>query len=425
MGMFTNLFGRSKETKKSEAAGLLMVGTGETAWSNRDYKSFSLEGYSKNVVAYQSINRIAEAVSSVSWGAWRGDEELIDHPLLELIDSPNPTQSRQEFFQAYVSFLEIAGNSYVEKVMIGAEPKELYVHRPDRMKIKKSASGIPAAYIYKVGQQEHVWEVDQNTMQSPIMHTKMFNPLDDWYGMSPMEAGAFGIDQHNESMNWMHSLLQNSARPSGALVLGADSSLSDDQYARLKSQIENQYSGSGNAGRPMLLDGGLDWRSMGLSPSDMAIIETKYSSARDVSLAFGVPPQLLGIPGDNTYSNYAEARLSFWEDTIIPLIAHIQGDFNSWFAMDFEGVRLVPSLDSVPAIVDKKASLWAMADLSMDLTVNERRELKGYEPIEGGDVLLIDASKIPIDEASIDVSFDGQQNVKKLAEIAGYAKKTS
>ena len=75
--------------------------------------------------------------------------------------------------------------------------------------------------------------------------------------------------------------------------------------------IDEQFSGAGNAGRPMLLEGGLDWKEMSLNPKDMEFLEGKHSAARDIALAFGVPPQLLGIPGDNTYSNYerGQARL--------------------------------------------------------------------------------------------------------------------
>jgi len=138
---------------------------------------------------------------------------------------------------------------------------------------------------------------------------------------------------------------------------------------------------------------------MGMSPADMQIIETKYSSARDVALALGVPPQLIGIPGDNTYANYAEARLAFWEDTVIPLIDMIADDWNAWLA-DAEGINLRPNLDMIPAIADKRRTLWDMADKATDLTINERRDMKGYEPIQGGDVLLVASSGIPLAMAS-------------------------
>jgi HK97 family phage portal protein len=390
---------RRTEAKESATSSIMVMNPGQPVWSPRDYSAFSAEGYNKNVVAYQAINRIAEAIANVKWTAWKGDTELTESPLIDLINRPNPMQSGQEYIMAKIGFMMISGNSYEERVVVGGQARELYVLRPDRMKIIPQTNGIPAAYVYEYNSRKVRWDVDPVTLSSDIMHAKLFNPLNDWYGMAPIEAGAFAIDQHNEAMKWMQALLQNSARPSGALVTKDGESLSDDNFTRLKAQIEEQYQGSANAGRPMLLEGGLSWQAMGLSPTDMGIIESKYSSARDVCLAFGVPPQLLGIPGDNTYSNYAEARLAFWEDTVIPLIDRISADWNNWLGPLFGDQELRPDLDKIPAIADKRMTLWDMADKSTDLTINERRELKGFEPIEGGDVLLVGMGQISLSDA--------------------------
>lgn len=395
MGLF-DLFRRpAPEHKESQASQLLVVNPGQPIWSPRNYESFAREAYGKNVVAYQSINRIADAIASVKLGVYRGDTELIEHPLVSLFNRPNPFQSYGDYIRAKVSFLMLAGNGYEERFMVGSEVKEIYQLRPDRMKIMPASNGIPAAYIYTVNQTSTRWDVDPRTLTCNVRHIKLFNPLNDWYGMSPIEAGAYAIDQNNESMAWMQALLQNSARPSGALTVKDGGTLSDDNFNRLKAQIEEQYSGSTNAGRPMLLEGGLDWQQMGLTPTDMGIIDSKYASSRDVALAFGVPPQLLGIPGDNTYSNYSEARLAFWEDTALPLLDMIVHDWNAWLGSLY-GVTIKPDVDAIPAIAEKRLSMWKMADASNDLTINERRALKGYGPIEGGDVLFVSASEIPL-----------------------------
>lgn len=380
MGIF-DFLRRAPEQKESAAYRLHHDGLPQPKWTPRNYAAFADEGYTKNVVAYQSINRVADAVASIRWGAWRDDKELSESPFLDLIDRPNPLQSGSEFFRSKVGYFLIAGNGYDERVEIGGVVKELWTLRPDRMKIVPSDTGMPGGYVYQVGQRKIEWEADPYSGDSDIRHLKAFNPLDDWYGLSPVEAGAFAVDQHNESMKWMQALLQNSARPSGALVVKDDKDLTDDQFNRLKAEMEANYQGSRNAGRPMLLEGGLDWKQMGLSPSDMGIIEAKYSSARDVALAFGVPPMLLGIPGDNTYSNYKEARLAFWEDTVIPLVQYMAGELNAWLSPGFGGVELRPDLDAIEAIAEKRRELWVMADQSMELTVNEVREIKGYEPL--------------------------------------------
>ncbi len=430
MGIFDFL---RSETKESRTGAILVQTPGQPVWTPKNYKSFAREGYSQNVIAYQSINRIAEAVASIEWTAWRGDVELSESPLLDLIRKPNPLQSGYDFMIAKIGYLMISGNSYDERVMVGGSPRELYTHRPDRMKVIPSKSGIPAGYIYKTDTGQIQFDFDAIKMTGDLRHMKLFNPVNDWYGQSPIEAGAYGVDQHNESMQWIQALLQNSARPSGALQTAPDKDLSEEQFNRLKTQMETQYAGAGNAGRPMLLEGGLTWQQMGLSPSDMAVLETKYSAARDVSLAFGVPPQLLGIPGDNTYSNYAEARLSFYEDTVIPLVTRVAMDWTNWLGPAFGDVELRPDLDAIPAIAEKRNALWMMADASLDLTINERRHLKGFEPVNGGDVLMVEASKIPLGDAGLsldDLTDDDDDEIedqtlisKAIARMVGYASK--
>lgn len=408
-----DIFRSLPERKESQSSKLLVMNPGQPVWSPRNYESFAREAYGKNVVAYQSINRIADAIASVKMGVYRGEQELTEHPLINLLRRPNPMQSYGDYVRAKVSYLMIAGNGYEERFLVGSEVKELYQLRPDRMSILPSASGVPAAYIYKVGQNTTRWEVDPRTLNSDVRHLKLFNPLNDWYGMSPIEAGSYAIDQNNEAMNWMQALLQNSARPSGALTVKDGGTLADENFNRLKAQIEEQYSGSINAGRPMLLEGGLEWQQMGLSPTDMGIIESKFASARDVALAFGVPPQLLGIPGDNTYANYAEARLAFWEDTALPLLDMIVHDWNAWLGALY-GVTIKPDVDAIPAIAEKRLSMWQMADQSQDLTINERRALKGYGPTDGGDVLFVPSAQIPLSMAgdtSLDMTIDEMKAV--------------
>lgn len=377
MGLF-DFFSR----KASAVGKILVMNPGQPRWAPRNYASFAKEGYSQNVVAYQAVNRIADAVASIEWETWLGDDVVeTDNPLKQLWARPNPQQATGEYLRSVVGYLLISGNSYLESVTVAGRPVELWSLRPDRMQVIPGQAGMPQGYVFSKDGKKVRWDVDELTGRGDIKHLRLFNPLDDWYGMSPIEAGAYAIDQHNESMKWLQALLQNSARPSGALVMKGETNLGDEQYNRLKAQIEENYVGAGNAGRPMLLEGGLDWKSMSFAPKDMMLMDTKFSAARDVSLAFGVPPQLLNIPGDNTYSNYKEARLAFYEDTVLPLVGFLLDELNPWFEPLFGGMRLEPNLDAIPAIAEKRMDLWKMADTAVDLTIDERRALKGYPPL--------------------------------------------
>jgi HK97 family phage portal protein len=232
-----------------------------------------------------------------------------------------------------------------------------------------------------------------------VLHLKLFHPIDDHYGMSPLEAAASAIDLHNIAARWNKALLDNSARPSGALVYTArDGNLTTDQYERLKSELEQGFQGSPNAGRPLLLEGGLDWKSMSLSPNDMDFTEARHNAAREIALALGVPPMLLGIPGDNTYSNLQEATRIFWRTTVLPLAERVATALTNWlspaFATDTPGFGLPPPvatpatlrlvLDTVdlPALADERDRLWSRLEEASFLTEAEKRAAVGYAPKE-------------------------------------------
>lgn len=220
----------------------------------------------------------------------------------------------------------------------------------------------------------------------PILHLTLFNPLDDHYGLSPMEAAAVPLDIHNAAGAWNKALLDNAARPSGALVFAPSTgaALSDTQFTRLKAELETSYQGSANAGRPLLLDGGLDWRPLSLSPKEMDFVEAKAAAAREIALAFGVPPLLLGLPGDNTHANYAEANRAFYRQTVIPLVRRTADSLARWLEPAFGPARLEPDLDAVEALATERESLWRRVQGADFLSVAEKREAVGYPPQSPG-----------------------------------------
>jgi HK97 family phage portal protein len=368
---------------------------GRPVWMARDYGRFAEEAYIRNVIAHRAVQMVAEGAASVPFALYAIDPEgnrrrITQHPLLKLLARPNPITSGQALRQQLFSYRLIAGNAYLQAVAPRQQPPhELYALRPDRVSIIAGNAGVPQGYRYQMGNQYRDYPADALTGRSAILHLKNFHPLDDWYGLSPIESAAYSIDQHNQAGAWNQALLQNGARPSGALVVKAGdhpgAMLNEEQYYRLKQQVEDQFSGSANAGRPLLLEGGLDWKEMSLSPKDMDFIEAKHSSARDIALAFGVPPQLLGIPGDNTYSNLQEARLSLWEQTILPLAEDYCMALNGWLIPQFpyEGGRLelVCDTDKVSALAYRREKVWERIAAADFLTTDEKRAAVGYGPL--------------------------------------------
>lgn len=224
---------------------------------------------------------------------------------------------------------------------------------------------------------------------SRVLHLKNYHPLDQHYGLSCLDAASLPIDLHQQSSYWNNSLLQNGARPSGALIVkDSNGYLSDEQFERLQAQLSEKFSGNSNAGKPLLLEGGLGWQEMSINPKDMDFIESKNSAAREIALAFGVPPQLLGINGDNTYSNMQEARLALWEETLIPLLDKIADSMSNWFSYLFkEDIIIDFDRDSISALTEKRENLWAKISNANFMTLNEKRAFVGLPPIINGDRL--------------------------------------
>ena len=291
---------------KASAVGPLIAWEplGQPVWAPRDYAAFAREGFMQNAIVYRSVRMIAEAAASVPLLLYEGADEIEQHPLLDLIAHPSPDQTSADFLESWYGFLLVAGNAYVEAVGLSGRLRELHVLRPDRMKVIPGPDGWPEAFEYSAGGRQVRFEAEPVAGVRPILHVRLFHPVNDHYGMSPIEAAAAAIDIHNAAGSWNKALLDNAARPSGALVYAAKSgNLTGEQFARLRSELEEGYQGAKNAGRPLLLEGGLDWKPLSLSPKDMDFVEAKNASAREIALALGVPPMLLGIPGDNTYTD--------------------------------------------------------------------------------------------------------------------------
>jgi len=378
--------------QKASAAGPVMAwaGGGRVAWSPRDTATLTRNGFAGNPVGFRSVKLIAEAAAALPLVLQDSLRRYEQHPLLSLIRRPNPAQGRAELFEALYGQLLLTGNGYLEAVAGETGlPLELHVLRSDRMALVPGADGWPVAYEYTVGARRHRFDCTQ--APGPICHVKSFHPQDDHYGLSPLQAAAMAVDVHNSASRWSKALLDNAARPSGAIVYrGTDGQggLSPDQYDRLVAEMESYHQGARNAGRPMLLEGGLDWKPMGFSPSDMEFQKTKEAAAREIALAFGVPPMLLGIPGDATYANYQEANRAFYRLTVLPLATRVTAAVSEWLsAHGGESLELRPDLDQVPALSAERDAQWRRVSEADFLTDAEKRALLGLPavPVEQSD----------------------------------------
>ncbi|MBL8584232.1 MAG: phage portal protein [Rhizobiaceae bacterium] len=372
---------RAPERKDAGGTGFVALhAAGEARWTRRDYGGLAREGFMRNPIAHRSVRLIAQAASAVPWLLYEDEAELAAHPLLDLLAHPNQRQAGSLFLEALYGHLLISGNAYVELLDVGT--RELHLLRPDRVTVETDADGWPAALVYRAGSARRMVALG-SPPEGTALHMALFHPLDDHYGFPPLEAAAAALDIHNAAARWNKALLDNSARPSGALVYAPKDggNLTEEQFDRLKAELEEGYSGASRAGRPLLLEGGLDWKAMSLSPKDMDFLEAKHSASRDIALAFGVPPMLLGIPGDATYSNYQEANRALYRLTVLPLVARTAKELSAWLSPLFgERLRLWYDADQVDGLASDREALWSRVGAASFLTEDEKRQAVGYGP---------------------------------------------
>ncbi len=379
---------RNIHTSSNSSQTMVALQQNKASWTPRNYNQLAYEGYQKNVLVYRCVNLIARSAASVPVILYQKEKEkrheVEMHPILDLINKPNAQQSYKAFAEQTLSHLLLSGNSYIEGFGINKSlPHAIYALRPDRVEIIPGDHLIPKAYAYCVERTKRFIPIPQNSSSSPILQLRLFHPLNDWYGMSPLEAAARSIDEHNAVGTHNLSLLQNGGRPSGALIFKGDEQLTDKHRQELRESIQNIYQGENNAGRIAVMEGDFEWREMGLSPRDLDFIEGKYLSGREIAQAFGVPPMLLGIPGDATFANYKEARLHLWEDTILPLLDLFLKEITHWLCRgSYKDCILSYNSDSISALAPKRESLWNSINNAHFLTINEKREALGYGALE-------------------------------------------
>jgi HK97 family phage portal protein len=361
------MFNFFNKTAKRRETLVALRGT-NPEWTSNNYHSLVSESFQKNVFAFRSINLIASGIASIPMDV-KNEDLTINSELTELLAHPNKEQGRSSFITSIVSYLLLTGNAFIY-----SDGDQLYCLRSDRVKIVfNEAKTAVKSYVYEVDGVRIPVDLDD------ILHIKFFNPTDDWLGFAPLRSAMYAIDQYNEMSKHNLSILQNGGRPSGCLILKDCKYLDSATREEMRQSLSEVYSGSKNAGRIMLLEGGYEWQEMGLSPKDLDFAEAQNTIAREIVQAFGVPPILVGIRGDASFNNYREARAHFWEDTVLPLAELIRTQFTDWFRKKYEtDCEIYFDLDSIPALIAKREKLWEKVSNADFLSTDEKREILGF-----------------------------------------------
>ena len=361
-------FGRKSVEPQRPFVPVWLQGEGEAGGFARGYAAQLDEVFRRNSVGLRAVRLVAGLVGGLPLFA-EGEGKAV-----ELVQAGG-------LMERVAANLLLHGNAYVRLAVDGHDrPAELHCMRPERVSVACGADGWPSAYIYRAnGQATRITRKDA-LGRGQVAHLKALNPGDDHYGLGCLEAAVAAASVHNRASRWNKALLDNAARPSGALVYEpADgSSLGTEQFDRLRQELGEQFSGSANAGRPLLLDGGLKWQALGLSPADMDFVAVKEGAARDIALAFGVPPVLVGLPGDATYANAREAGRALYRQTILPMAEAMLAGLAEMLGDWLGPVRISVDTDKISELAEDRAKLWESVGEAEFLSRDEKREQLGF-----------------------------------------------
>ncbi len=412
---------------------------GSAKWFGHSYMEFATEGYAKNIIAYYCITQVSKACADIPILITENDKVIKDPKLTALLKRPNPVEGWKTFMRNAVMHRLISGNSYIHgNFTTTRRLMEMTLMRPDRVSIMTSAYCEPYEYLYTYYGQIFHYPIEPITMHSEVLHIKEPNPLSDLYGMSPIAAAAMSVDQHNESGEWNKKLLENSAKPPGILTMRDKTetapSMTKEKLQTLREMLNENITGSKNAGKIPVLNFDMVWQSLGMSPTDMDWLKGKDTSARDICYAFGVPPHLLGLPDTSTYNNMSEAKLALYEETVIPLLQNYLEEISYFINYHTNrSIEIIPDLDKVSALIPRRESARKTARddvMAGIISLNEARREGGFPDVSGGEEIMVPVGRLPLGfDATEDMS-KGQyqswltrngvddESAKKMANIA-------
>ena len=340
------------------------------SFSKLTYEKFSAEAYITNATAHRCIKLISETAKDIPFVI-----EPENAVLENLLINPNTQEDHISFLCRFYLYLLLSGNSFVRFAQ-----NSLQLLRPDKVEIRRDSAGYPVRYEY--GTERYPISLLE---QNEIWHYMTPNPLKNHEGLSPLAPAARQIDVDNAALIHRLAFLQNSARPSGVFTIKGEGT--QEQIDAAKAQINSAFTGAHNSGKPFVAGGDVSWQPMGSTARESEFIEGKREAMRGIALAMGVPPMILGIPGDNTYANYREANRAFYRQTIVPLVSGVYSSLGRFFRPTFGDISITPNLSSIHAIsLDQEERMNALANARF-MTVNEKRRAIGLEDIDGGDRL--------------------------------------
>jgi len=397
--------------ERKQLTGLPMGTTTMTQQPSVDFATLSRDGYEKNALIFACINELASSASEAKAivevknrkGEWEARPE---HRLQKLLDRPSPIISAYEFWFHVILYQSLAGNCYYEKerskagLVVG-----LWLMRPDYVSIK-AVTALPGERVKKkiAG---YEWRKGAEVLNFPggdVIHFKHPHPRNELYGFPPLAAAARAGDTDNLATDFVQSFFKNAAVPFG--LLKTKGTFDEAEAERVKQRLQQMYgviSGTARWFEPLVLGDDADWVEIGKSFQDMDFPQLRLITETRICEVFQVPPILVGSFAGTvatTYANYAEARKSFWLETLMPIYKKHADTLNLQLTPEFgKDIRVRFDFSAVKALQEEEAAVFTRANESISagyLTVNEARLMVGLEEVPGGDVFLRPMMLMPV-----------------------------
>ena len=353
----------------------------------------------ENPYVYRCMDLRATSVSSLQPIVFDKDgNDIPNHPLNLLLDRPNPRSTWRQFMYDVQIDIAATGNAYIMPMITIKGVSELWRIPPERVSYVATGDIFRPVDYWIVTTGEKAIHVDPESMIH--VHTQL--GADMIHGVAPMDAAGLSIRNQNDAREWNSSVLNNGAKPS--LIITDQHDLTPFQVADFKQKLAAGYSGKNNAGRIMLLDNGKTASTAGFSATDMDYSNGIVLSAREICIAFGVPPEHLGDSANKTYSNMEEGSRFYATHTVIPLADMVYEPLTIFlrkYYRDFD--RIGYDKEQIDGMSTDGTEIITALNNATFLTVNEKRARLSYSAVEGGDVILQPLGQAPLSEVSSDI----------------------
>ena len=406
MGLLDRIIQRKSMTEEFRASslesivgrvfsGMSRMGTG------RSYTSQVREGLSMNPYVYRCADLRSTAVASLEPVIYdQNDEAIPNHPLLQVLRAPNPLMSwRDLVYRTQIDYV-INGNTFIIPLLTINGVGELWPTAPGNVSAVETGNIFDPVSEWQVSTAGGVVNIEPSRM----IHMHTATDLNGVWGISPLEAAGLSIEQQSMARRWNVSLMANGAKPS--IVVQDPNPMTASMFEDFKARLSAGHAGPERAGSVMVLDRGKTISTAGFNARDMDYSQGVTTSAREIAIALGVPPELVGDSANKTYSNAQEANKEFAAHTIKPQADLFYSTLTRKLAHLYPDVARIgydeAQIDGLKG--DESSIITALTSCDF-LTTNEKRARLSYGPVPGGDRVLTDMSKMDINDGYDPQSF--------------------